>query len=200
MDPNSDQLGSALTRPLQGNFRLRLAVRWIEAGGTIAYPTEAVFGLGCDPADPLAVSRLLAIKQRSPDKGLILVAADWSQLRPWVEELSTSMEQRLRRSWPGPVTWLVPAADNCPYWLTGAHTTLAVRVSAHPVVNALCTAWGGALVSTSANKSNQRPARSVLEVQLRFATSIDYILPGPLGGRRQPTTIRDLATGRIVRP
>jgi L-threonylcarbamoyladenylate synthase len=189
-----------MTRPLLENFRLRLAVRWIDAGGTIAYPTEAVFGLGCDPADPLAVSRLLAIKRRSPDKGLILVAADWSQLRPWVAALSGNMEQRLRRSWPGPVTWLVPAAKNCPYWLTGAHTSLAVRVSAHPVVNALCRAWGGALVSTSANRDSQRPARSVLEVQLRFATSIDYILPGPLGGRRRPTTIRDLQTDRVVRP
>ncbi len=181
------------------NFRLRLAADWIRAGGVIAYPTEAVFGLGCDPADPLAVSRLLAIKQRSPDKGLILVAACWSQLQPWVQPLPTSLEQRLQQSWPGPVTWLVPAAASCPRWLTGAHPTLAVRVSAHPLVRALCTIWGGALVSTSANRSHQRPARSVLEVQLRFASSIDYILPGPLGGRQQPTTIRDLVSGRIVR-
>jgi L-threonylcarbamoyladenylate synthase len=189
-----------MTGLFPGNFRLRRAADWVAGGGVIAYPTEAVFGLGCDPADPLAVSRLLAIKQRPPDKGLILVAAHWSQLQPWLQPLPADLEQRLRRSWPGPLTWLVPAADDCPDWLTGAHPTLAVRISAHPLVQALCTTWGGALVSTSANKSNQRPARSVLEVQLRFATRIDYLLPGPLGGRQQPTTIRDLASDRIVRP
>ncbi len=188
-----------MSSPFHETFRLRLAVDWIRAGGIIAYPTEAVFGLGCDPADALAVSRLLAVKQRPPDKGLILVAACWRQLQPWLKALPARLEKRLQRSWPGPVTWLIPAADDCPDWLTGAHPTLAVRISAHPVVRALCATWGGALISTSANKSQQRPARSVLEVQLRFAASIDYILPGPPGGRRQPTTIRDLASGRIVR-
>jgi L-threonylcarbamoyladenylate synthase len=181
------------------HFRLRLAVDWIRAGGVIAYPTEAVFGLGCDPADPKAVFRLLAIKQRSPDKGLILVAENWTQLRPWLQVLSTEQEHRLQQSWPGPVTWLIPAADDCPRWLTGAHPTLAVRVSAHPVVRELCARWGGALVSTSANRSHQAPARSVLDVQLRFAASIDCIVPGALGGRRRPTTIRDLATGQVIR-
>jgi L-threonylcarbamoyladenylate synthase len=189
-----------MTAAFPQTFRLRLAADWIGSGGIVAYPTEAVFGLGCDPADPLAVSRLLAIKQRAPDKGLILVAAYWSQLQSWLQPLPASLEHRLHHSWPGPVTWLVPAADDCPDWLTGTHATLAVRVSAHPLVRALCATWNGALVSTSANKSNRRPARSVLEVQLRFGSSIDYILPGPLGGRQQPTMIRDLASGRIVRP
>ena len=88
-----------------------MASRWIKAGGVIAYPTEAVFGLGCDPADPLAVTRLLAMKKRPPDKGLILVAADWAQLQPWLQPQPADLERRMRRSWPGPVTWLVPAAE-----------------------------------------------------------------------------------------
>jgi L-threonylcarbamoyladenylate synthase len=182
------------------SFRLRLAARWVQTGGVIAYPTEAVFGLGCDPADPVAVSRLLAIKHRPVDKGLILVAADWSQLQPWLQPLPTRLRQRLLGSWPGPVTWLVPAAEDCPYWLTGDHETLAVRVSDHPLVQSLCRMAGSALVSTSANVSRQAPARSILQVQLRFTNRIDYLLPGPLGGRAQPTTIRDLATGRRIRP
>jgi len=176
-----------------------MASRWIKAGGVIAYPTEAVFGLGCDPSNPLAVTRLLAMKKRPPDKGLILVAADWAQLQPWLQPQPADLERRMRRSWPGPVTWLVPAADACPSWLTGTHSTLAVRVSAHPVVRDLCQRVGSALVSTSANISALRPARSVLEVQLRFAASIDFILPGLLGGEGRPTTIRDLRSGRIVR-
>lgn len=184
----------------QDNFRLRLAAHWVQAGGVIAYPTEAVFGLGCDPSDPLAVSRLLAIKQRPVNKGLILVAADWSQLQPWLQPLPPRLQQRLQDSWPGPVTWLVPAAKDCPWWLTGDHATLAVRVSNHPLTHNLCKKAGSALVSTSANISSQAPARSVLQVQLRFATRVDYLLPGPLGGYTRPTTIRDLVTGRTVRP
>ena len=181
------------------SFKIAMASRWVEAGGIIAYPTEAVFGLGCNPADPLAVNRLLAIKRRPVAKGLILVAAHWSQLQPWLRQLPQQLEQRLHDTWPGPVTWLVPAAADCPPWLTGDHDTLAVRVSAHPVVRALCGELGGALVSTSANVSSRPPARSVLEVQLRFAALIDFIVPGPLGELRQPTAIRDLRSGRTVR-
>ncbi len=181
-------------------WKIATAARWIRNGGIVAYPTEAVFGLGCDPSDPLAVARLLAIKHRPVSKGLILVAARRAQLDPWLQPLPAGLEQRLQRSWPGPVTWLVPAADDCPAWLTGQHATLAVRVSAHPLVQALCERLGGAVVSTSANVSNQRPARSILDVQLRFAADIDYILGGPLGDLQQPTTIRDLTSGRIVRP
>jgi L-threonylcarbamoyladenylate synthase len=180
-------------------WKTATAARWVKDGGIIAYPTEAVFGLGCDPSDPLAVARLLAIKHRPVSKGLILIAGDRAQLDPWLQPLPTELEQRLRHSWPGPITWLIPAADDCPGWLTGQHSTLAVRVSAHPLVRALCKRLDGALVSTSANISDQPPARSVLEVQLRFATDIDYILNGPLGGLQQPTTIRDLVSGRIIR-
>lgn len=181
------------------SFQIAMASRWTKAGGIIAYPTEAVFGLGCDPADPVAVTRLLAIKRRPVGKGLILVAASWSQLQPWLQKLPEPLEQRLHATWPGPVTWLVPAANDCPPWLTGDHDTLAVRVSAHPVVRALCEKFGGALVSTSANISSLAPARSVLQVQLRFARLVDFIVPGPLGDRQQPTTIRDLKSGRTVR-
>ncbi len=176
-----------------------MAARWVQSGGIIAYPTEAVFGLGCDPADPLAVARLLSIKRRPVEKGLILVAAEREQLNPWIQPLPAAQEARLKRSWPGPNTWLLPAAHNCPFWLTGIHSTLAVRVSAHPQVRALCKRLNGPLVSTSANVSNLKPARSTLEVQLRFAADIDYILPGSLGGASQPTPIRDMASGRSVR-
>lgn len=181
------------------SFRVSMAARWVKSGGVIAYPTEAVFGLGCDPADPLAVARVLSIKKRPIDKGLILVASDQQQLAPWINPLPAADQARLKRSWPGPYTWLVPAAENCPDWLTGKHSTLAVRVTAHPLVRALCDRIDGALVSTSANVSNLPPARSVLEVQLRFAAQVDYILPGQLGGDSQPTSIRDLLSGHTIR-
>jgi L-threonylcarbamoyladenylate synthase len=168
-------------------------------GGVIAYPTEAVFGLGCDPANRNAVQRLLALKNRCWRKGLILVASERRQLEPWLEKICDSWSSQLDESWPGPTTWLIPAARDCPDWLSGEHLTLAVRVSAHPVVRQLCDRLDSAIVSTSANTSGQRPARSVLDIRLRFGSRIDFVLPGSLGGQRQPTEIRDLASGQFIR-
>ncbi len=181
------------------HWQISQAARCIRRGGIVAYPTEAVFGLGCDPANAHAVTRLLALKQRQRKKGLILVAASMQQLQPWVAPVARSRVRKLEASWPGPLTWLLPAAEHCPTWLTGGRDTLAVRVSAHPVVQALCKAAHSAIVSTSANRDGKQPARSLLEIRLRFAYSIDCYLPGTLGGLEQPTRIRDLQTGRVIR-
>ncbi|MEA2079590.1 MAG: Sua5/YciO/YrdC/YwlC family protein [Pseudomonadota bacterium] len=180
-------------------WQLHTAARWIRAGGVIAYPSEAVFGLGCDPANQNAVQRLLALKNRCWRKGLILIASEQRQLAPWVEKIRESWSVQLEKSWPGPTTWLLPAARDCPNWLTGEHNTLAVRVTAHPLARHLCDILDGAIVSTSANISGQRPARSVLDIRLRFGTRIDFVLPGSLGGQRRATEIRDLASGRLIR-
>jgi L-threonylcarbamoyladenylate synthase len=158
-----------------------------------------VFGLGCDPGDRRAVERLLALKRRPAAKGLILIASEWEQLKPWLDTIPEAWHEKLRRSWPGPTTWLIPAAKHCPVWLTGKHDTLAVRVSAHPLVRHLCQALDSAIVSTSANRAGQRPARSMLEVRLRFGYEIDFVLPGQVGTLRKPTQIRDLASGIVVR-
>ena len=181
------------------HWQLHSAARCIKRGGIIAYPTEAVFGLGCDPANQLAVAKLLALKNRPWQKGLIVVATNLQQLGPWIQALSDNYLQRLDKSWPGPTTWLLPASSSCPNWLTGTHDTLAVRISAHPLVRSLCNILDGPVISTSANSSGQRPARSVLDTRLRFGTRIDFVLPGMLGDQEQPTRIRDLASGKLIR-
>lgn len=181
-------------------WHLRQAVRCLDAGGVIAYPTEAVFGLGCDPLNPQAVSRLLALKQRDVAKGLILIAADLAQLSPYIEPPTADIQARLDASWPGPVTWLLKPRPHVPQWLTGAHHTIAVRVSAHPVANALCQTFGRALVSTSANPSHHPPARNSLTLRRYFHQQIDFIVPGKLGAQAKPTVIRDARTGKIHRP
>jgi len=170
----------------------------LEAGGLIAYPTEAVFGLGCDPHNETAVERLLTVKQRSWSKGLILIAAAFDQLAPFVIPLSDTQRTQVETTWPGPVTWLLPAHPDVPFWLRGEHDTLAVRVTAHPLASAICRAWGGALVSTSANLSGRPPARTALAVRKQFGQQVDYVIPGATGGARKPTEIRSL-NGRIVR-
>ncbi len=180
-------------------IRLREARRALRAGGVVAYPTEAVWGLGCDPLNGDAVNRLLALKRRSWQKGLILIAADFEQLEPYVQLPSRSAQKRAFTTWPGPATWVFPASDHCPMWISGERDTVAIRVTAHPVAAALCEAWGGALVSTSANRSGQPPARSVATVRLQFPRQLDALVPGALGGLAGPTPIRQVLTGYLLR-
>lgn len=172
----------------------------IRAGGIVAYPTEGVWGLGCDPANAAAVRRLIALKGRPAAKGLILLAADMLQLEPWLAPLPTDVRSRLKATWPGPVTWVVAAAASCPTWLTGGRATLAVRVTAHAPARALAAAAGSAIVSTSANPSGESPSMSAADVRRRFGAALAALLAGPLGGLGGPTEIREAATGRVLRP
>jgi L-threonylcarbamoyladenylate synthase len=180
-------------------WHLRIARDVLRAGGVVAYPTEAVYGLGCDPQSRHAVEKLLQLKRRAATKGLILVAASLEQLDPYIAPLTDEIAQRVLSTWPGPFTWLVPAAEHTAPWLRGEHETIAVRVSGHPVVCALCETFGGALVSTSANWAGHAPARDALTVQRLFGSGVDYILHGPLGGLERPTSIRDARTGMMLR-
>ena len=180
-------------------LRLRAAARAVKSGGLIAYPTEAVYGLGCDPRNEEAVRRLLALKRRPMHKGLILIAASFEQLEPFLQPLTQANRARLAATWPGPHTWLIPTRPDTPRWLRGRHETLAVRVTAHPLAAALCRACGHPLVSTSANRSARPPARTALAVRQQLGAALDYLLPGPTGGAAQPTAIRDLRTGNLVR-
>jgi L-threonylcarbamoyladenylate synthase len=185
---------------MSGDWQLRLAARCIRAGGVIAYPTEAVYGLGCAPLDGEAVFRLLAIKQRPLAQGLILIGADYAQLAPYVGRVPDPVMRRVRATWPGPVTWLLPAAQGLPYWLRGAHTTIAVRVTAHPLAAALCRATGHALVSTSANRHRRPAARTALQVERHLGAELDYVLNGRVGPQKHPSEIRDALSGRVIRP
>ncbi|HRY14299.1 MAG TPA: Sua5/YciO/YrdC/YwlC family protein [Candidatus Competibacteraceae bacterium] len=187
-------------RAHHNRLRLRAVARIVETGGIVAYPTEAVYGLGCDPQNEWAVHRLLALKRRPIHKGVILIAADFTQLAPFLQPLSPDDQTRLAATWPGPYTWLIPTRADTPYWLRGGHDTLAVRVTAHPLAAALCRACDHALVSTSANFSGHPPARNALVVRRQLGWSIDGLLPGSTGGAGKPTEIRDLRSGQLIRP
>ncbi|CRX99151.1 sua5 YciO YrdC YwlC family protein [Yersinia enterocolitica] len=166
----------------------------------IAYPTEAVFGLGCDPDSEKAVNALLALKQRPWQKGLILIAANYEQLKPYVDDsaLTDSQRETIFSVWPGPVTWVIPTHPETPRWLTGSFDSLAVRVSDHPLVQQLCSQYGKPLVSTSANLSGQEPCRTTEEVRIQFGSSLP-VLAGLVGGRLNPSEIRDALTGKQFR-
>ena len=174
------------------------AVSRLRSGEVIAYPTEAVYGLGCNPFDLQAVENLFHVKQRPFEKGVILVAASVEQVVPYVELLGMDWEERVLRTWPGPVTWVLPAKEGVPDWVTGGRKTVAVRVSDHPVVQALCLAYGLPMVSTSANITSEPPAMSCLEIHAIFKGKVPCV-EGILGGLKKPTQIREAATGAVLR-
>ncbi|MFE0501214.1 Sua5/YciO/YrdC/YwlC family protein [Lysobacter soli] len=173
----------------------------LRRGGVVAYPTEAVWGLGCDPFDEAAVTRLLAIKQRPVDKGVILIASARSQfdgLLDW-DALTAPQRETVLASWPGPNTWIVPTLPRVPRWITGSHDGVAVRVSAHPDVIALCEAFGGPLVSTSANLAGEPPAFTREALDPRVLALLDGVTTGETGGLASPTAIRDARSGAQIR-
>lgn len=180
---------------------LATAAARLRRGGVLAYPTEAVWGLGCDPFDEVAVSRLLAVKQRPVEKGLILVAGNSAQLDGLLDwqRVPPARRAEVLASWPGPHTWIVPATARVPRWILGNHGGVAVRISAHPPVVDLCAALASALVSTSANRSGHPPAFARDALDPGLLARIDGVLAGETGGLGAATAIRDAISGAQLR-
>lgn len=177
------------------------AASMLRGGGVLAYPTEAVFGLGCDPHAPIAFRRIFDLKQRPPQRGVLLIAADYAQVERYiaVDAVPTARMDQIRAGWPGPHTWIFPRAPDVPAWIAGEHPDIALRVTAHAPAAALCRAFGGALVSTSANPHGKPPARALDVLESYFGEALDGVLDAPLGGQSTPTVIRDALTGAIIR-
>lgn len=178
--------------------RFSAALSALEAGDVIGYPTEAVYGLGCDPDNEHAVSKVLALKNRPIEKGLIVIAGAIEQLSPWIntDKLKSDFPHVVD-SWPGANTWLLPCKAETPTWLKGQFDTLAVRVSDHPDVKALCAAYGKGIVSTSANPSGEVPARSAQALNNYFPDLT--IVDGAVDLTAEPSVIRDAATQKVIR-
>lgn len=183
-------------------FRSDLAdlINALRTHEVISYPTESVFGLGCDPDSEIAVRKLLTLKRRDWKKGLILVAANHHQLNSYVDYslLDIKQKERIMASWPGPVTWIIPAKSHKHPLLTGCFNSLAVRVSAFEPIQRLCIAWGKPLVSTSSNLTGNPPARNVVEVQQQLGVTFP-IMDGVVEGRLNPSEIRYAITGELLR-
>jgi len=173
----------------------------LHAGGVIAYPTEAVFGLGCDPRNQAAFEKVFTLKQRPPTQGVLLIGADFEQVAPYIDLAATPAEaiERAKATWPGPHTWIFPRAADVPEWIAGGHAGIALRVTAHAPAAALCHAFGGAIVSTSANRHGEPPARTAGEVRAAFGDALAAILNAPTGGLERPTPIRDAISGESIR-
>lgn len=183
---------------MPSNLKLRYAAELIRNGGVVAYPTEGVFGLGCDPDCHAAVTQILDLKQRRQQTGLILIAENIAQLYDWITPTAVERERML--STHGVITWIVTAHPLAPRWITGGRKTIAVRITQHPLAAALCHMAGTPLVSTSANRHGHPPARSTLSARCKFGSLVDYIIPGTTGTHGRPSEIRDAYTGAVLRP
>jgi L-threonylcarbamoyladenylate synthase len=184
---------------LTSALHIARAARIVQRGGVIAYPTEAVFGLGCLPQNRAAVERVLAIKRRSWRKGLLLIGADLAQLERFAVLPPEPRRSEVLGTWPGPVTWVLAARPAAPRWLTGGRDSVAVRLTDHALARELCRRVGQAIVSTSANLSGRPPFRRLLPLRRGLGGAVDYVLAGRLGGLAAPTTIRDGRTGAVLR-
>ena len=176
-------------------------VEALQQGEVIAYPTEGVFGVGCDPDNLSAIDKLLALNQRPVEQGVILIAANYQQILPYIDEekLTSQQLETVKKAWPGPVTWVMPVKVGISSHLTGQFDSIAVRVTDHPLVQQLCLAFGKPITSTSANLTGLEPCRTTEEVERQLGDKLVAILQGQVGGRTQPTEIRDAKTSNVLR-
>ncbi|MAI41423.1 MAG: L-threonylcarbamoyladenylate synthase [Candidatus Azotimanducaceae bacterium] len=180
-------------------WRIDRIIHGLTNGEVIAYPTEGVWGLGCLPELHASVAHILTLKRRSWKAGLILVASQISHVDEYLDGITNEQRRLLESVWPAPVTFLVPDNGFVPCWIKGRNKSVALRVSAHPVVQGICQALGGPIVSTSANPTGRKPATSALKVRQYFGNEVDLLVPGNLSGQEGPSEIRDLDTDEIIR-
>lgn len=178
--------------------RISQAASILNHGGVIAYSTETILGLGCDPFNESAVKRILWLKSRSLDKGLILLVEDIAYIKKISQTLSEEQISRITNSSNEiPTTWLVPAKSSLPSWITGKQNKVAVRITQHPLSKQLCEACGS-IVSTSANYSGQIVTRNKEQIRQWFGPYIDYVLiDAP--GTGVASKICDVVSGEVIR-
>ncbi len=173
----------------------------VQRGAVIAYPTDTIWGFGCHPLHRLAIRRILQIKQRPVDKGLILLASDIAYLEPYLNKnINAEKFNQLGTITSQPTTWLVEADSHCPYWLRGQFSTIAVRLTEHPFVQSLCDAINAPLISTSANRCGRPPIRNAIQARRQFADELDFIVDGFSSGARKASEIKSLENEQIIRP
>jgi len=179
------------------------ALNTLKNQGVIAYPTESVFGLGCDPDSPIAINKVLQLKNRSPNKGLILIAANIKQLQNYGDFSALSNQQLaiIKKTWPGPFTWVIPAKKDISKLITGDFNSVAVRVSAHPIVQQLCQQFNKPIISTSANLSGLSPCTTSQQIYEMFTNHplLENIIDAPVSGLAAPSQIFDALSGKRLR-
>ncbi len=175
---------------------LAIAVDALRAGEVVAYPTETVYGLAVDPCLELAIQRLFAAKGRPDDKPILLVVADEAQLTPLVREIPSRAQACISAFWPGPLSLIFPKHSNVSDALTAGGDTVCIRCPACVHARNLCRAFGGALTSSSANRSGEPPACSIDTLSL---PGVSVAIDGGVLGAALPSTVYNPSTDTILR-
>ena len=179
-------------------WALNRRAREIAQGAVFGYPTDTIWGLGCHPLIAPSVARILAIKGRSPDKGLILLSSRLEYCRPYIDADEEVLQPVLTAA-EQPTTWLVDASEFCPWWIRGRFPTVAIRITDHPLVREICDRLAAPIVSTSANRSGRSPARNLFQMHREFGDLVDFIVGGYATGGAAASRIKSLADGNIIR-
>ena len=183
---------------MASDFLIRHAAHVIRYGGIIAYPTDTIYGLGCDPYNADAVASINDIKQRPRNKQFILLAGHTDQVAPLVE-LDKDQQHKITRA-SEPTSWVIEARPSAPGWLISEQGTITIRISQQHDVQRLCQALGQAIISTSANPSGKPPARNSLELHKYFHHSVDVILASHKMLAASPSKVVRLCDNHVIRP
>ena len=170
----------------------------VSKGAIFGYPTDTIWGFGCHPLLAGSVNRILQIKNRSPDKGVILLSSRVEYCAAYVD-VDAKQLQSVQFARNHPTTWLIPASEFCPPWIRGNNSTVAIRVTEHPLLQILCNRLEAPVVSTSANRTGKATARNSVQMRKQFGDELDFIVTGFTTGANQPSEIKSLITDTSLR-
>lgn len=165
---------------LTSNSNIEHAVDLIRSGALVIYPTDTVYGLGCDPFNSLAVRKLVDAKQRT--KSSLPVLIDTIDRAGHLGEFNDDARRLAEAFWPGPLTIVLPSKIPLP-GITSGSGLIGIRIPNHRTAMRLIVGCGGAVVGTSANLSGKKPAKSVDEIDSILKTRVDLVIDeGPTAG------------------
>jgi L-threonylcarbamoyladenylate synthase len=177
------------------------AVAVLRRGGLVAFPTETVYGLGADAANPAAVARIYAVKGRPRTHPVIVHLAESTAIKGWVADVPPDAWALAEAFWPGPLTLILPRADHVPDAVTGGAATVGLRVPAQPLALELLAAFGGGIAAPSANRFGRVSPTTAAHVRADLGTDVDVVLDGGPCSVGVESTIVDLSQGapRVLR-
>jgi L-threonylcarbamoyladenylate synthase len=180
--------------PPQREEAIRQAGQLIVNGGVVAFPTETFYGLAALANDYQAIDKLYQLKKRPAKKSLSILIADPAELDSWTETVPNQALHLTARFWPGPLTLIFAAAAYLPTNLTADTGKIGVRISSHPVAQALVREVGAPITATSANRSKSPNCRSAGEVITQLGSDLEAILDAGLTPGGKVSTIADVTT------
>lgn len=178
--------------------QLKKALQALQNGDLIGYPTESVYGFGTDPFNEKAIAQLQSLKARPKESAFLMIASNFEQVKKYIGCDDATILKKITSASERPTTWVCPASDLVPEFLWGPNQTIAIRITNFPLCVELCNAFGGPIISTSANFKGQNPAKTYAEMQ-KFSDKLAYIIDAPCGTATRPSTIIDLITDKVYR-